>query len=354
MQDKRKCPVCGRIHEDDGLQTVCDCTVCKTRNAFSERFSDRQAFEIWKANMDAGQEKLRKGMQKTCKQKQVLALSNKGVACIFPENAEYQFVSTDAGPFKGKKALQFSFSDRHQVLLLPNGKVEAAGDNDYGQCNVASFSGITHVCAAARCTYGVTKAGRVVSAGIPISNETDQWTEIIKTACGSYHIVGLQKDGRVLIAGNMLDSELKRQVQGWSHVADIASGSDCVIALTTDGRVKFAGKPNDSRREAETWSGIVSAAVESVYVVGLTADGKVMLAGTCKNSFLDLGRAEAKNWREIVAISCSRSGIAALDKSGKLYVAGNVQGIYAILKKYNEAYADKLGLGLIQAVDLKA
>ena len=85
--------------------------------------------------------------------------------------------------------------------------------------------------AAPECIYGVQKDKTVVWAGSVFNSEIQTWNEIIKLACGNYHLVGLKKNGSVCIAGNMLDSEeLAAKIEKWgvsgiSQIVFVIGGS---------------------------------------------------------------------------------------------------------------------------------
>lgn len=343
------CPVCGSQIEKESY----DCPVCGAKSVFVRHFTSRDTFVSWKININRKQEELMKKMQQNCINQNVFALSNKGVACISPADGSFHFISKMKEDEKNNDIVQFSASERHSVTLLKNGKVRAEGDNDYGQCNVYHMTNVVNICAAARCTYAVTQEGKVIYAGAPVSTEIAAWNNISKVSCGTYHIIGITKDGSVKIAGSILDEAMKKKVLGWKNVIDVVGGVDCTAALTTEGKVLFAGKEYDTRKEAENWKNVTAIALESLYLVGLNKNGQVLLAGTCKNAFLDLGRQEAKNWKDIVAISCSRSGIAALSKYGKLHIAGNVQGKKEIQETYQENCENSMKLDLIKSAAMK-
>ena len=53
----------------------------------------------------------------------------------------------------------------HTVGLCADGTVVAVGDNEYGQCNVSTWSGIVALAAGGRNTLGLMADGLAVSSG---------------------------------------------------------------------------------------------------------------------------------------------------------------------------------------------
>jgi hypothetical protein len=105
----------------------------------------------------------------------------------------------------------------HTVGLKSDGTVVAVGDNEYGQCDVGNWTGITQTAAGVSHTVGVKSNGTVVAAGSNTEGQCDvgNWTGIIQvdTVGGAYtadspmsirypHTVGLKADGTVVAVGN--------------------------------------------------------------------------------------------------------------------------------------------------------
>ena len=116
-------------------------------------------------------------------------------ALSFYENGEYKNAAIafgGAGDYKDARersaALWNDFverqtiacSDGHTVGLKSDGTVVAAGDNDYGRCDVSA------------------------------------WTDVVAIACGGWHTVGLKSDGTVVAAG---DNKYGRcDVSNWTNI----------------------------------------------------------------------------------------------------------------------------------------
>jgi hypothetical protein len=128
------------------------------------------------------------------------------------------------------------------VGLKSDGTVVAVGYNDYeGQCNVASWTNITQVAAGSYHTVGVKKDGGVVAVGSDLYGQcgVSNWTDIIQVAAGGYHTVGLKADGTVVAVGDSLYGQC--DVGDWRGITQIAGGGIHTAGLKTDGTLVAAG-----------------------------------------------------------------------------------------------------------------
>jgi len=94
------------------------------------------------------------------------------------------------------------------------------------------------------------------------------WANIKALAVGSWHIVGLTNDGRVLTTGSGYYADLDRtddtsnimNVDGWAQsgnpVVEIAAGTGFTLALNSDGSMVSVGFNRDYQRYVSGWSDI--------------------------------------------------------------------------------------------------
>ena len=85
----------------------------------------------------------------------------------------------------------------HTVILYPDGTVAAVGNNDHGQCEVASWRDIVDISCGDRHTVCLRADGTVVCVGDNEENQcrTGNWTDVIAISAGDFHTVGLRSDG---------------------------------------------------------------------------------------------------------------------------------------------------------------
>lgn len=104
------------------------------------------------------------------------------------------------------------------VGLKLDGTVVAAGNNDFGQINVGSWTDIVAVSAGSGETVGLKSDGTVVAAG---NNDYGQlnvsdWTDIVAVAAGRGFTIGLKSDGTLVSAGTYEYSMV--DVSGWDNI----------------------------------------------------------------------------------------------------------------------------------------
>ena len=127
------------------------------------------------------------------------------------------FVVLVLKPFSGADlSASVSAGVNHTVGLMEDGTVVACGDDEYGQCGVSGWKGVTAVSAGESHTVGLRKDGTVVACGDDSSGQCDVsgWTDVVAVSAGGDHTVGLRKDGTVVACGD--DSSGQCNVSGWN------------------------------------------------------------------------------------------------------------------------------------------
>lgn len=113
----------------------------------------------------------------------------------------------------------------HTVGLKSDGTVVAIGDNEYGQCDV------------------------------------NTWTDVIKVVAGDMHTVGLKADGTILVTGidnNGINSADKELISSVSNAVDVAAGYGHTLCLLSDGSiVAFGYNDANKRTGANKWTDIL-------------------------------------------------------------------------------------------------
>lgn len=328
---ERKCPVCGGESQNDSPR----CEICGFPYAFIKNFIGGESKSQWHATVQMEKRAQIKNMQNVCEKKKNFTLSENAVSYVSPCDGMQKITTVRGGSCSACAVRLYSASARHEVTLFMDGTLQATGENTYGQCDVGDLRNIVSVTAAPNATYAIDSGGNLKVRGLVSEPSVKNWSSLTSIACGSYHIVGLTKEGRVLIAGDMLDENVKKKVLSWKNAVSVAAAMEATLCLHQNGTVSFAGRETDPRREAENWKNIVSVAADSVYAFGLTSEGKILMAGRSKNELLDMGRRGAADWRDVIAIACSRSGIGALLADGTVRIAGNVRDATALQNHWN-------------------
>ena len=319
-----KCPVCKAAIPKDSLNVI-SCGKCNFEYAFIRFVAGDKSRDLLRKKTETAKHAYLLSTMELNNAPNRFTLTGGSVAFISGSENTLRIFKDEDTVESITGVLQYSASERNSAILFENGNVTVEGDNSYGQCDTQGLKDIVYILCAPNCLYVVNKAGDVSIIGAVIDGDIRKWKNIKALSCGSFHVLGLTKDGTVKIAGDMLDSNMTETVSGWKNVKSIVASTDCGVALFQDGTVGFAGRKDDPRNEVSSWKKIVAVSVDSSYVFGITEEGELKLAGSCK-AFLDMGRSAAKDWKNVIAVTCSRSGIAAIMEDGTLKIAGNFAG----------------------------
>lgn len=210
---------------------------------------------------------------------------------------------------------------KHSVYLHTDGTVVAAGNNAVGQCDVGVWKDITKV-VSGPVTVGINKDQKVVVAGLGAgSAETGYWNSIVDVAVGENNIVGVQRWGGVVVAGD--DSFGQRQAQwGWWGITQAAACERTLFGLKNDGSVVVAGSDAYGLNAAAEWKEMTALAAGKGHVIGLRADGTVAAVGDNAQ-----GQCDVAAWKDVVAVCAGEAHTIGLKKDGTVVAAGrNTEG----------------------------
>lgn len=190
---------------------------------------------------------------------------------------------------------------RHTVGLRADGTVLAAGNDSFGQCDVAGWTDVIQVAAGAKHTLGLRADGTVLATGDDTYGQCDVagWTDIAAVAANAYGSFGLKKDGTVLASSKYADA-----VSGWHGATAIAAGmysagclygQDGMLCTHPGGQLASAaglrtlsvcgpvaagidgeGRLVSSYDRAPDWTDLAGMAVGENGFVGVTRDGRAM------------------------------------------------------------------------------
>lgn len=342
---KMVCPVCGGYRQSE-TGSGCACTGCGFKSAFVTIFLNEQSLLLWKEQVGKEKKGLLRERRRKFAQSGCFSMGGRAMALRLSDPGTLYVIRSDGDFSELGNADGFSSSERHYSVLYKDGKVGGFGDDEsnFGLLRTQDWREIREVVSAPNCTYGVTKEGTVLSAGVSLYPQVKDWRGIRKLYCDTTHILGLTEDGLVKAAGSFPDPSNLPAVQKWKEIRDLAVSGGASLALHKNGKVSFAGKQGDPRYAVESWENICAIAMDNTYAVGLTAEGKVLLAGRCKK-FLDKGRSEAAAWDHVIAVSCRQAGIGAVTESGDLLYAGTFPGDFDRIRKiWNERIKDNIKL----------
>ena len=142
------------------------------------------------------------------------------------------------------KATSYGYEESAHIVGLKNdGTVVAAGNNEYGQCNVSGWENIIAIDVGRDFTVGLRDDGTIAIAGKLTALELEDrhsfetvdaasldWTGIVAICAGSSHnLVGLKSDGTVVAVGFELSD--------WKDIVAIDATDSVAIGLKSDGTV---------------------------------------------------------------------------------------------------------------------
>jgi len=157
--------------------------------------------------------------------------------------------------------------------------VVAVGDNQFEQCNVGNWTGITQVAAGWQHMVGLKADGAAVAVGHSEYGEcaVGGWTGITQVAAANYNTVGHTADGTVVVTGD--NSYGQHNVSSWMDIIKVTAGSYQTVGLKADGTVSAVGRDAGGQYIINSWTDITQVAAGEFHTVGLKADGTVVAAG---------------------------------------------------------------------------
>jgi alpha-tubulin suppressor-like RCC1 family protein len=211
-----------------------------------------------------------------------------------------------------------SESSRHTVGLKSDGSVVAVGDNNEGQCNVSSWTNIIQVAAGSGHTVGLRPDGTVIAVGRNVYGQCNVggWTDIIQIAADNENTVGLKSDGTVIALGD--NSAGQCNVASWTGIVQVAAGWCVTVGLKTDGTVVAVGRNIEGQCNVSSWASIIQVAAGYMHTVGLESDGTVVAVGWDDNGSCS----GVTSWTDIVQVTAGYRNTVGLTCDGSVVAVG--------------------------------
>lgn len=112
----------------------------------------------------------------------------------------------------------------------------------------------------------------------PNPTTVSSWSDVVQVAAGETFTAGLRKDGSVIVAGQISQS----QTSSWRDVISIKAGASHLVALRNDGTL-YAVLVEESfdynHTNIDTWTNIISIGVGQNHTIGVRSDGTVNAEG---------------------------------------------------------------------------
>ncbi len=215
----------------------------------------------------------------------------------------------------------------HALFLTEAGTVQAAGNNDRGQCDTSSWTNVVAVAAGYAHSLGLTADGRVLAVGDNSCGQCDTaaWTNVVRIVCGPWDSFGLTADGSLLHCG-FGDASA---AAGWTGLSAVAPGDGVLFALRQNGTL-LSTRPAGT----ETWLDLCGLAAAGYAPVGLKKDGTVL------SPTRDLSA-----WTDVVSLHSSAALLVGLRLDGTLLVEPLLPADASLLAALR-AETDMAGLAL--------
>lgn len=130
---------------------------------------------------------------------------------------------------------------------------------------------------------------------------------------GTFHTVGLKRDGTVLAVGENTDDQC--DVKDWSNIIEIAAYGENTVGLKSNGTVVAKGLNDDN---FDDWTDIVAVSSGAYHTIGLKSNGTVVAVGDN-----DEGQCNVDNWTDIVAIAGGEHHTLGVKSDGSVLAVGH-------------------------------
>ncbi|MEA4854734.1 MAG: chromosome condensation regulator [Christensenella sp.] len=218
---------------------------------------------------------------------------------------------------------QVAAGSMHTVGLKKDGTVVATGRNNYGQCNVEDWKNVKQITAGGGCTIALMEDGTVKAPDYSRTRYWEpikEWTGIEAVALNGWgYIVGLKSDGTVEIAGNP-DNECGKAAE-WTDIVQVFEGLDTIEGIREDGTVVVAGIAKLGQDKVSNWTDIVEVVSTASFTLGLKSDGTVVMTKPVDADHVK-DQPKVSDWTDIVAIAALDDMAAGLKSDGTVVVRG--------------------------------
>ena len=218
----------------------------------------------------------------------------------------------------------------HTVGLRSDGTACAVGWNEYRQCEVSDWTGLTAIAAGGQATLGLLADGTVIAAGNGEYGqcEVSGWTDITAVSVGSFHAVGLLADGTAVSTKYTAAKKGRPDQEEDDGQPDGEDGEELrPVPLREDGSAVNVDCNDAGQCEVSGWTELTAVSAGAFHTVGLRADGTVLATRFTGNPAYDFGQCEVSGWTDVVAVAAGKLHTVALRADGTVAAVGaNVHG----------------------------
>ena len=200
--------------------------------------------------------------------------------------------------------------DSHIVLLNSDGSVTCLGSGDNKQCDINNTQKITKIFAGENASIAINEEGKTVYSGDFVGKSTiADVLNIQDVDFSGTTIVYLKEDGTVDYNSN--DNSKKNYIEclKWKDIIDIACGEDFVVGLKKDGSVVVASD-DPNLKDAESLSNIIAVDAADKYFVVYDGTNIYGYGENRYNQFISSPTATTKlNEVSNIQVTCSKENV---------------------------------------------
>lgn len=160
---------------------------------------------------------------------------------------------------------------------------------------------------------GIKKDGSVVVIGNNFNSQCDveSFRNVRAVSAGFLNTLCLMQDGKVASAG--FGEEEKATIDSWEHIVSVAAGKGFGAGLRDDGTVCISTETLDYLKEVRSWTNVVSITASNRSLYGIRSDGTVL---SCQKALPSKIFSSILNWKDIISITANDACVFGLKQDG--------------------------------------
>ena len=206
----------------------------------------------------------------------------------------------------------------HIIGLHSDGTVSAAGANRHNQSRVTGWENIEKIYACENYSLGITKEGKILSAGrIFLNSEDNEWNQIEELSVSDLYIVGFSDidepkiysidpsreisvdnsvkqvttafDGKAYILktnGDVIEATNRRN-KIMTGIKELANMENSLIGLKNDGTLYVHGSEIGDELSPMIWNNIISISAGPDTLIAETGDERILVYGSYNPGLTD-------------------------------------------------------------------
>lgn len=214
--------------------------------------------------------------------------------------------SNRASVWKWNDIIKVYAGSDNTAAINSNNLPMATGYNVFNKNIFRGWTDINSLSLSQNFTAGLTTNGTVLVTDYLKEKLADDFENIIQISSGAQHIAGLTKSGKVITAGYNIYGQM--DTKSWKNIMQVASNTRNTVGLTKGGKVVATGDNFYGQCDLSDWNNIVSVGVGDGFVIGLKSNGTVVAKG--RNIY---NVCQVEDLKNIIAIDVADEYIIAID-----------------------------------------